>query len=113
VESNEYQAAAMRTRGQFLNQGEHLLFAALELNAEAGEFANLVYKHVFQGHPLRPDKMAEELGDTLWGIACSCDALGLDLAQIMEANILKLKKRYPAGFSSEASIARVDQNDNP
>ena len=50
--------------------------------------------------------LKKELGDGLWYIAQACDAAGLTLAEVMEANLEKLAKRFPNGFSNDASINR-------
>jgi len=52
----------------------------------------------------------EEIGDTLWYAAALCTTLGLDLSAIMEANVEKLRVRYPNGYSSADSRRRVDRN---
>ena len=51
-------------------------------------------------------KLKKELGDICWYIAETATALDLSLEDIMAANIEKLRKRYPEGFSSKASIHR-------
>ena len=81
--------------------------AAFGLVGEAGEFADLVEKALFQGQHDH-EKLVDELGDLCWYLAAACTALGIDLETVMQRNIDKLKKRYPDGFSSEASQARVD-----
>ena len=81
--------------------------AAFGLVGEAGEFADLVEKALFQGQHDQ-EKLVDELGDLCWYLAATCTALDIDLETVMQWNIDKLKKRYPDGFSSEASQARVD-----
>jgi NTP pyrophosphatase (non-canonical NTP hydrolase) len=61
-----------------------------------------------QGHKLDVDKLRDELGDVCWYIAAACEVLGLDMGNVMGANICKLKKRFPSGFTTEASVARAD-----
>ena len=48
---------------------------------------------------------------TCCGTASLCDEYGLDLQAVAEANIAKLRKRFPDGFSSADSIACVDAKD--
>lgn len=67
---NEYQAEAMKTaNSDKLTLNEMLTNAALGLNGEAGEFADLVKKHLFQGHCLDREKLIKELGDCLWYVS--------------------------------------------
>jgi NTP pyrophosphatase (non-canonical NTP hydrolase) len=50
-----------------------------------------------------------ELGDLAWYTAQAADALGLALSDVLQANLDKLATRYPAGFSSRASLERVEE----
>lgn len=86
-----------------------LQVAALGLAGEAGEFCDLVKKHVAQGHPLDENKLREELGDVLWYVALASIVLMVPLSKVARENIEKLWKRYPHGFSAEASMRREDK----
>ena len=103
---NEYQTAAMRTSNKTITQDEHILNGALGLTGESGEVADIVKKHLMQGHPLDITHIAKELGDICWYIAETATAIGYDLETIMQMNVDKLMKRYPEGFSSERSQHR-------
>ena len=50
----------------------------------------------------------KELGDLLWFIAEWCTANNIDLEEIMELNLVKLRERYPNGFDVEKSLHRKD-----
>lgn len=103
---DDYQRAAMRTH---VDDGPvRLASYALGIAGEAGEVADLVKKHIGHGHPLDAVKLQNELGDVLWYIAGLAQVLGLSLSDVAQANIDKLLRRYPDGFSTEASIARRD-----
>ena len=105
---NEYQQLALRTSGA--KDPEHMVLnSALGLNGEAGEVADLVKKHIFQGHDLDRDKMAKELGDVLWYVASGAAGIGYTLAEIAEMNAEKLRRRYPDGFDVEKSLNRAEQ----
>lgn len=107
ITADEYQTLAARTANDN-NLKSILDNCALGLAGESGEFADLIKKHVYHGHELDKEKLLKELGDVAWYIARACTALDVDLSDVLEANIEKLKARYPNGFSSEASKARVD-----
>ena len=104
----EYQELAMRTRNTTLTEIEHLTNGALGLNGEAGEVADVVKKHLMQGHMLDTEHIVKELGDCLWYIAEAATALGVSMDQIAEKNIEKLKKRYPQGFDTANSQHRSE-----
>ena len=74
--------------------------AAVGIVAEAGEFAEIVKKILFQGKEYNQDNidhMIIELGDILWYISQAATALGVRLDDILLANTFKLLKRYPDG----------------
>lgn len=104
---NEYQKLALRTLAD-LSKTQQLTDGVMGLNGEAGECADALKKHLFQGHDLNIEKFALELGDIAWYLAVTANAIGYDLDTIFHMNIEKLKKRYPNGFDSERSINRVD-----
>ena len=111
---NDYEKFAERTMVSELgvdasDQDIILAWMVLGLNGEAGEVADLVKKAVFHEHGLNKDKLCEEIGDVLWYAAAICKTIGISLADAMEYNINKLNKRYPAGFSSDASRSRGER----
>lgn len=73
---------------------------------EAGECIDILKKHEFQGHELNEEKLIDELGDVLWYIAQTAVGLNVDLEEIAQHNVEKLKRRYPEGFSADKSINR-------
>ena len=79
---------------------ERLLTAGVGLNAEAGEFLEIVKKMIFQGKPWSEDNRQHliiELGDIIWYAANACMALGISFEDVVARNVQKLEKRYPGG----------------
>ena len=107
---NQYQTDAMRTAPGPKDDKQLAVFA-LGVVGEAGEVAELIKKHIGHGHDLDKDKLVNELGDVLWYVAGLADMVGVSLSEVARRNIDKLKARYPEGFSTEASKARVDTKD--
>lgn len=110
-----YQEKAMRTcryKDQITNDtkaGEAALSnGVMGLCGEAGECIDLVKKHQHQGHDLDLLKLVDELGDVMWYIALTCESVGITMTNVAERNIAKLQKRYPDGFSTEASVNRKE-----
>lgn len=101
----EYQKLAMRTANPACVD---LSNAALGMCGEAGEFADCVKKHLYQGHTLDQAKLAREAGDVLWYVALACEALGLTMEEVASRNVEKLRQRYADGFSHAASVNRGD-----
>ena len=105
---NEYQKLAMTTLNPELSNKDVLINGVMGLCGESGEAIDIVKKWLAQGHELDKEKLAKELGDICWYVAETATALNLSLEQIMEANIEKLKKRYPEGFDSARSVNRAE-----
>lgn len=108
---NQYQKLAMRTCS-LIDQKDNAIpmvtNAMLGLCGETGECADLVKKHLYQGHDLDKAHMAKELGDVAWYLAEAAEAIGYDLEDIFRMNIDKLKARYPEGhFDAEHSRHRA------
>jgi NTP pyrophosphatase (non-canonical NTP hydrolase) len=108
VKLSEYQAQARRTLTLGPPVETVLAIAGLGLAGESGEVVELIKKFVGHGHELNRLKLRAELGDVLWYVAAIASAVGLDLDDVAEGNVAKLKLRYPDGFSPEASKARGD-----
>lgn len=104
--ANEYQKLAMTTLNPELSKKDVLINGVMGLCGESGEAIDIVKKWLAQGHELDKEKLAKELGDIAWYLAESAYALDIPLEDILQANIDKLKKRYPEGFSSERSVNR-------
>ncbi len=108
MEISEYQRLALKTLNPDLDQKDVLINGVMGLCGESGEAIDIVKKHLHQGHALDREHLKEELGDIAWYLASTSYALGLDLDDVLSANIAKLKRRFPEGFSTEASENRQD-----
>ena len=103
-----YQLQAMRT-AKPMEPADDLMHAALGLAGEAGEFADAIKKHLVYGRDLDRENAAEELGDILWFVALGCATLGITMHDVAQANIDKLRKRYPEKYDDELARARLDK----
>ena len=77
-----------------------LLTSAIGLSGEVGEFNEIVKKLIFHGKEMNAevqDHMIKELGDIAWYFMNMCRAIGVDMEEVIEYNVKKLKKRYPGG----------------
>ena len=98
----EYQRLSRSTAQYPRNQA--LTYPALGLAGEAGEFADHAKKvirddggEVTTG---RREAMAKELGDVLWYVAQLASELELDLDEIAQMNLDKLRSRQQRGVLS-------------
>lgn len=103
----EYQAAVMRTTGNYARYTDALQACALGLAGESGEIADFVKKVMYHDHENSHEHIAEELGDLMWYVARMCEAIGVSLQDVATMNIVKLARRYPDGFDPERSKNRV------
>ena len=86
-----------------------LLTASIGMQAESGEFSEIIKKIIFQGKEFNEAErfhLKRELGDVLWYWVQGCTALGYTPQQVMEENINKLESRYPNGFEAIRSEVR-------
>lgn len=76
----------------------NLLWGSNSLGGETGEFQNIVKKiyrdfdQSINNH--MKEELISELGDVLWYWLFVCDILQFNPEDIMEYNLVKLKKRY-------------------
>ena len=79
---------------------ERLLTAGVGINAEGGEFLEIVKKMIFQGKPWNDTNkhhLVTELGDLMWYVSQACMALDVSMEDVIATNVKKLEKRYPGG----------------
>lgn len=108
MRGNEYQKLAMRTCSiPYDKKKDMLMHAVLGLSSEAGEVAGIFQKE-YQGHEVKLEHLMKELGDCLWMIAEACTALDINMEDVMQLNIAKLRARFPEGFTAERSIHRAE-----
>lgn len=81
-----------------------VIWNLIGLLGEVGEIVRIL----MAGEPFDLAKAKKEMGDADWYLSAICTTLGLDRSEIMTDNIEKLKARYPNGYNSADSIARVD-----
>lgn len=113
MDAKIYQELAARTLvdepGFEITDEEVMLsWSALGLCGEAGEVADILKKGVYHQHGLDIAAIKKELGDVLWYVSALCTTLNIQLSEVMQLNVDKLKSRYPDGFNSAASINRKD-----
>lgn len=78
---------------------DQVTHAVLGLNSEAGEVADIFQKARYSPRadvsPLVDrDKLIKEMGDVLFFLCRLADLYAIPMSRIMQANVLKLDKRY-------------------
>jgi NTP pyrophosphatase (non-canonical NTP hydrolase) len=96
---NDYQLAASATA--IYPDEMRITYPTLGLAGEAGEIANKVKKIYRDNSGVvsieKLEDLGGEIGDVLWYLAALATDLGLDLGDIAQANVDKLKSRQLRG----------------
>lgn len=87
------------------------LHAAVGVSGESGELLDAIKKMAIYNRPVDRKNVIEELGDIEFYSEQLRQALGITRTEVLEANMEKLRKRYPAGFTNEAAQARADKEE--
>lgn len=84
------------------------------ISTEAGELLGAVKKFAAYDQPINIINIIEEIGDIEFYLEGLRQALRVSREETLTANILKLRKRYPAQkFTTEHSAARLDKIEFP
>jgi NTP pyrophosphatase (non-canonical NTP hydrolase) len=86
-----------------------LWHAATGVNTEAGELLDAVKKLVIYNKPLDKDNVIEELGDIELYLEQTRQNLNITRAQCLRANIEKLRRRFPKGYTDRSAQFRADK----
>ena len=103
-----YQDEVIATSKNYNSPNDALIGNTLGMAGEVGEFVEKLKHKLYHGHPIKLKMLAEELGDIMWYLTAAASELDIKLEDIMKGNLLKLRKRYPEGFSKERSLNRTE-----
>lgn len=106
MDVNEYQKSAMKTLNPMLDKKDVLINSVMGLCGESGEAIDIVKKWLMQGHDLDKEHLIKELGDIAWYLAEAATALDVPLETVFQGNLDKLRRRFPNGFDTQASVHR-------
>lgn len=73
---------------------------------DAGDIADAIKKHVYQGHDIDARAILCGLNRIMIMIATRVPDFGYSMDDVLRGNVEKLLKRYPDGFDAERSIHR-------
>ena len=101
---DQYQERALETAA-YPNVGSNLVYPAMGLAGEAGEYCDKVKKMWRNKGVMDVSRltigerieMVKELGDILWYIAASAKELDVDLSTVAYENLIKLRSRRLRG----------------
>lgn len=87
-------------------QTARLLHVGMGMVTEAGEIMDQLKKHIVYNRPLDEVNFKEELGDSLWYIQLGCLVLGINILDLLQQNMDKLKVRYGDKFDFDKQVNR-------
>lgn len=91
-------------------QVARLLHVGMGMVTEAGEFIDMLKKHIYYGKPIDRVNLNEELGDSSWYARIGANALGVGFLDVIMLNIRKLRARFPNKFSQrDAQVRDLDR----
>ena len=106
MDIKQYQKDVKRTCADLGSLKDDTYHMLMGITTENGELQDMFKKHFAYGKTFDVVNMGEEIGDLMWYVANLCNMYNLDLEDILEHNINKLKARYPEKFDEEHAINR-------
>ncbi len=110
VEYKDYQKESTRTCPNLndqLRQGlADEMHMVLGISTEAGELLDAYKKHFAYGKELDKTNVGEEIADIMWYVSNLCRMLNIDMEEMLQRNIAKLKARYPEKFDEIKALNR-------
>jgi NTP pyrophosphatase (non-canonical NTP hydrolase) len=103
---NTYIEQASRTDAPLDTKQLHDIHMIMGMLTEVGELVDVFKKNLAYNKEIDWINVKEELADLQWYVANFCRTNNIDMEEILETNILKLKSRYPNKFSSKNAINR-------
>ena len=99
--------------GKFMDHYIEFVETIIDLGSLAESIKHTLFHNHPKGHKIKEPELTrenrrEELGDMLWYLTWLCSEFGFSLEEVAQANITKLRERYPEGFSAERSINRKE-----
>lgn len=107
--TNEFAEHVARLFVKPSDETGRMVHAAMGISGEAGELIDAIKKTWIYGKPLDRENVLEESGDLLFYLQALLTECGFTIDEAMTANVGKLRKRYPQGYTDAAAIARADK----
>lgn len=97
IDFKKYQELAMLTSKMTTKEDQRsygMMNTISEVGEVAGKFAKATRDN---GGEYDTKEVAKEIGDVLWSLACLCEGMDLNLQDIAEENLMKVKDRWDRG----------------
>jgi NTP pyrophosphatase (non-canonical NTP hydrolase) len=94
---------------QLTPEDAHLIHMVMGVSGEVGELLDAVKKAVIYRKPMDIKNVIEELGDIEFFLQGIRNSFRFSRDEIIAANVGKLSRRYPNGYSNQAAVTRADK----
>jgi NTP pyrophosphatase (non-canonical NTP hydrolase) len=102
----EYMIEARKTRASLESEVKDAIHMLMGLQTELGELTDNFKRTYAYNADFDYVNLKEELGDMHWYWTGLCDIFELDQEDVLDANINKLRVRYPNKFNETNAVVR-------
>lgn len=88
---------------------QRILHAVVGVGGESGELLDCVKKTWIYDKELDIVNLKEEVGDSMFYLQAIANECDFTLQECMDMNVVKLKSRYPNGYTDRAALERADK----
>jgi NTP pyrophosphatase (non-canonical NTP hydrolase) len=88
---------------------EGLVHSAIGIAGEAGEILDAIKKIWVYNAAIDRENLIEELGDLEFYMQALRTRIGVSRTEVINANVSKLQRRYPKGYTDRAARERLDK----
>lgn len=106
----EYQQQTPRTTAIVPDQYEDMtaIHMVMGMATEVGELTDFFKKNLAYKKPIDMARVHDEVGDLMWYISEFCNYYHINLENILQKNIDKLRVRFPEKFDEQLAINKND-----
>ncbi len=102
-EFDSYQTWAIRT----LQPDSDTVYPAAKVGVEGSEYAQIVLKQVYHNKKVDRQALIDEAGDVLWYLAVSLLQHDIDLSEVVDYNMEKIKARHGNKYNPKYYVPNV------
>lgn len=106
MQIKEYCNEVKRTMADLGYKEKDNLHMIMGMTTEVGELTDIFKKNFAYKKDIDWFNAQEEIGDLMWYVANFCNLNGLNLEDILQTNVDKLKARYPEKFTEHLANNR-------
>jgi len=106
MQIKQYAEEIKRTLADLQYKEKNNIHMLMGLSTEVGELIDIFKKNLVYKVPIDWINAEEEVCDIMWYLINFCNINNINLEEILQTNIDKLRTRYPEKFTEENAINR-------